>query len=60
MCVERVDQVIEDVSPSHHLKAITVTCTQRCDEASGDVAIVFTSDGGLEETVGTSWGQAQP
>jgi hypothetical protein len=60
VCVERLREVIDGVSPSHHLTTVTVTCTQRCNAAQGDVAIVFTSEGGLQETIGTSWGQAQP
>ena len=60
VCVERVRDVIADVLPSHHLTAVTVTCKQRCDATVGDVAIVFTSEGGLQDTIGTSWGQPQP
>lgn len=60
LCVERVDEVIQNVSPSHHLTAVTVTCKQRCDEAVGEVAIVFASEGGPEETIVTGWGETQP
>ena len=60
VCVDRVDEVIADVSPSHHLTTVTVTCTQRCDADIGEVTIVFTSEGGLQDSIGTSWGQAQP
>ncbi len=60
ICLERIADVIDDVSPSHHLTAVTVTCKQRCDATVGEVAIVFTSEGGLEDTITRSWGPAQP
>ena len=47
--------------PSHHLTAVDgdLHATVRRSPV-GDVAIVFTSEGGLQETIGTSWGQSQP
>lgn len=49
-----------DVSPSHHITSVTVTCTRTCSADSGDVTVVFLSEGGLKDEIGTTWGDPQP
>jgi hypothetical protein len=56
ICLERVKDVIGDVSPSHRLTGVTVTCKQVCDARSGDVTIAFTSDGAVDLPIETTWG----
>jgi hypothetical protein len=56
VCVKRVQELADEVVPSHHLTTVSVTCSKTCDERAGDVLVVFKSDGGLEDSMGTSWG----
>lgn len=56
VCVERVQELVDEVVPSHHLTTVSVTCSRTCDARAGDVLVVFKSEGGLEDSMGTSWG----
>lgn len=56
ICLQRVQNLIPSVSPSHHLTSVTVTCIQTCDARGGDVVVVFKSEGGVEDSMRTNWG----
>lgn len=58
LCLEQVRRVADDVSPSHHVISVTVTCKQRCDKNKGEVDIVFRSADGTTDQFGTGWASA--
>jgi hypothetical protein len=56
ICIDTMRDVIGHVSPSRHIQSATVTCLrQTCDRQGGDVRVVFTSAGGLEDSSETEW-----
>jgi hypothetical protein len=55
LCREQVDSVIDNVSPSHHLVSVTVTCQGTCTSGHGEVDIVFQSADGTTDRIGSGW-----
>ena len=60
VCLLRVQELTGNVSPSHHLASVTVTCHRTCDALAGEVLVVFLSEGGVRDEMGTTWGDPQP